>query len=92
MVKLLSGRLLVTLDEGKNNIGRIVQHKCEGDPNLKIPREVVVVPPDEEPPPVLEQEWYDHVIFVKEMTSEVEIDGVTYVGMKADAIIAVITD
>lgn len=92
MVKLLSGRLLVTLDEGKENVGVIVQHECQGDRSLMVPREVVEVPPGSEAPPVPEQEYYNHIIFTKEMSSEVEIDGVTYIGMSREAIIAVIVD
>ena len=41
---------------------------------------------------VPEYEYYDHVVFVKEMSDEVEIDRTSYVGMSTDAIIAVIPD
>lgn len=92
MVKLLSGRLLVTLDDGKENVGVIFRHECQGDRSLMVPRPVVDVPVGGEAPPVPEQEYYDHIIFVKEMSDEVEVDGVTYIGMNRDAIIAVVTD
>ena len=90
--QLVSGRLLVTLDEGKDNVGRIVQHDCQGEARLMIPRAGPVVPEGEEPPIVPEMEYYDHVVFVKEMSDDVEVDGVTYVGMGIDAILAVIPD
>ena len=90
MIKLLSGRLLVTLDEGKNNIGKVTQDNLNSF--LRIPRKVVETISGEEATPVAPEEYYDHIIFVKEMSDEVEIDGVTYLGMHRDAIIAVITD
>lgn len=48
--------------------------------------------PGEDPQPVPEMQWYDHIVFVKEMSDEVEIGGVSYVGMSVDAILAVIPD
>lgn len=92
MVSLLSGRILVTLDVGKNNVGRIVQSNCSGFSGLMIPRVPVEILPGEEAPPIPEQEYYDHIIFVGEMSDEVEIDNVSYFGMKTDAILAVIPD
>ncbi len=92
MVKLLSGRLLVTLDEGKENVGVIFRHECQGDRSLMIPREVVDVPVGAESPPVAPEQYYNHIIFVKEMSDEVDVDGVTYIGMNREAIIALITD
>lgn len=90
--QLVSGRVLVTLDDGEQNIGRIVQHTCEGESRLMITPEPQEVPNGEEPPPVAEIGRYDHIVFVKEMSDEVEIDGVTYIAMSADAILAVIPD
>ena len=90
--KLVYERVLVTLDEGKLNIGRIVQHTCPGESRLMIPRVPQDVQPGEDPQPVPEMLWYDHIVFVKEMSDEVEIDGVSYVGMSVDAILAVIPD
>ena len=92
MVKLLSGRLLAILDEGKDNIGRVAQHNYLGYRSMIIPKELVQATPDEETPPTPEDVYYDHIIFVKEMSDEVEIDGVTYTGMHRNAIIAVIPD
>lgn len=89
---LVSGRVLVTLDEGQQNVGRIVQHTCEGEARLMITSEPQEVPIGEEPPPVAEIERYDHIVFIKEMSDEVEIDGVTYLAMSVDAILAVIPD
>ena len=90
--KLVHERVLVTLDEGKQNIGRIVQHTCQGESRLMIPRVPQDVQPGEDPGPMPEMQRYDHIVFVKEMSDEVEIDGVTYVGMSVAAIIAVIPD
>ena len=90
--KLVYERVLVTLDEGKENIGRIVQHTCRGESRLMIPRIPQVVQPGEEPQATPEILWYDHIVFVKEMSDEVEIDGVSYVGMAVAAILAVIPD
>lgn len=84
--QLVSGRIRVMLDEDKENVGRIVQHTCKGEARLMI------IPEQQEVPPVAEIEYYDHIVFVKEMSDEIEIDGVTYLGMSVDAIIAVIPD
>lgn len=92
MVKLLTGRLLVTLDEGKENIGTVVRHNYLGNTEMMVPRVVPEVMPGEEPPPTPESAYYDHIVFVKEMSDEVEIEGVTYIGMSLDAVIAVIPD
>lgn len=90
--QLISGRLLVTLDDGKENVGRIVQDKCIGEPRLMIRYVPLEVPLGEESPPTPERQRYDHIIFIKEMSDEVEIDGATYVGMTMDAILAVIPE
>ena len=90
--QIVQDRLLVTLDEGKLNVGRIVQSLCQGEARLMIPRVPEVIQPGEDAQPVPEMQWYDHIVFVKEMSDEVEIDGVSYVGMSVDAIIAVIPD
>ncbi len=86
-LQLVSGRVLVALDAGKVNIGRIVQHTCEGESRLMIPYGEI---PEGDPSP--ERQRYDHIVFIKEMSDEVEIDGVTYLGMSVDAILAVIPD
>ncbi len=85
--QLVSGRVLVALDAGKVNIGRIVQHTCEGESRLMIP---YGENPEGDPPP--ERQRYDHIVFVREMSDEVEIDEVTYRAMSVDAIFAVIPD
>ncbi len=90
--QLVYGRVLVTLDEGKQNIGRIVQHTCMGESRLMVPRVEPDVPNGEEPQPIPEIEYYDHVVFVKEMSDQVIVDGMDYIGMSIDAIIAVIPD
>ncbi len=46
--------------------------------------------PEGEPPP--ERQRYDHIVFVREMSDEVEIDEVTYRAMSVDAVLAVIPD
>lgn len=90
--QLVSGRMLVTLDEGEQNIGKIVQHTCQGEARLMIAPERQEVPPGEEPSPIAEIEYYDHIVFVKEMSDEVDIDSVTYLAMSVDAILAVIPE
>ncbi len=85
--QIVTGRVLVTLDDGKDNVGRIVQHTCQSESRLMIPFGEI---PEGEPPP--ERQRYDHIVFVKEMSDEVEIAGVPYVGMSVDAILAVIPD
>lgn len=90
--QIVQGRLLVTLDEGKTNIGRIVHSHCQGESRLMIPRVPEGVQPGEDPQPVPEMEWYTHIVFVKEMSDEVEIDGVSYIGMSTGAVLAVIPD
>jgi len=90
--QIVDDRLLVTMDEGKQNIGRIVQHKCYGESRIRIPRVPEVLEPGQEPQPVPDFTYYDHIVFVKEMSSEVEIDNVSYVGMSIAAVIAVIPD
>ena len=85
--QIVTGRVLVTLDDGKDNVGRIVQHTCQGESRLMIPYGEI---PEGEPPP--ERQRYDHIVFVREMSDEVEIDEVTYRAMSAYAILAVIPD
>ena len=85
--QLVDGRVLVTLDEGKQNVGRIVQHTCEGESRLMVPYGEI---PEGEPTPPRQR--YDHVVFTREMSGNVTINGVTYRGMSCDALIAVIPD
>ena len=90
--QIVYGRLLVTLDDGKNNVGRIAQHLCHDEARLRIPKVPEVIEPGEDPQPVPEFEYYDHIVFAQEMSGEVEIDDVSYVGMTIDAVLAVIPD
>lgn len=85
--QIVTGRVLVTLDDGEQNVGRIVQHTCIGESRLMIPYGEI---PEGEPPP--ERQRYDHIVFVREMSDEVEIDEVTYRAMSVDAVLAVIPD
>ena len=85
--QLVSGRVLVALDTGKLNVGRIVQHTCEGESRLMIP-----YGENPEGDPLPERQRYDHIVFIKEMSDEVEIGGVPYLSMSVDAILAVIPD
>ena len=86
--QLVTGRLLVTLDAGSQNVGRIIQHRCEGESRLMILPAPPVPPGD----PIPDIERYDHIVFVREMSGNVTINGVTYRGMSCDAVIAVIPD
>lgn len=84
--KLVSGRVLVLLDQGKDDRGVIFQSNLDGYIGLAIPREPPVDPDD----PMSPLEFYDHVIFVKNMSETVTIGGVDYQAMHRNAIIAVI--
>ncbi len=86
--QIVSGRLLVTLDAGKENVGRIIQHKCNAEARLMV----LPAPPVPEGEPTPAIAYYDHIVFVKEMSDEVEVGGVPYIGMSVDAILAVIPD
>ena len=90
--QLLSGRLAVTLDDGKTNRGRIIHSNCSGCRALMVPRPVVDTPVGEDSPPVPEQEYYDHIVFVESMSGPINIGGTVYVGMSECAILAVIPD
>lgn len=87
-IELMKGRLLVLLDDGEDDRGVIFQSNLGGYSGLVVPRELPEDP--EDPIPPIEQ--YNHIIFVKEMATEIEVDGVAYQAIHRDAIVAVITD
>lgn len=84
-MKLLPYRLRVLPDNGQGNTGRIVEENLRGNPCL-LDRPEPENPEDPIPPPVL----HDHIVFVKEMSSEVEVDSVTYRVMHINAVLATI--
>ncbi len=85
VIELMKGRLLVLLDEGKDDRGVVFQSNLGGYCGLVVPGD----PPEDPMPPA---ESYSHIIFVKEMATEVEIDDVSYQAMHRNAIVGVIPD
>lgn len=85
--ELIRGRLLVLLDEGKDDRGTIFQSSLNGYPGLVFSQEPEN-PEDPQPP----HESYNHVVFVKNMSETVAIDGVDYQAMHRNALVGVITD
>ena len=79
---------MVLLDEGSTNTGTVFQSDLAGYRGFTHP---IAVPEDPDSP-YLPVESYDHVVFVKEMATEVEIDDVSYQAMHRNAVIGVITD
>jgi len=85
---LMPGRVLVLLDDGKDDRGTIFQSNLMGYRGLEIPRE----PPAEPEDPPNPVEYYDHVVFVKNMSETVTIDEVEYQAMHRNALVAVIPE
>jgi len=88
--KLLDNQLLVLVDEGETNIGRIVQNNFRTQREFKVPADWY--DPENPPDPLPEPTENTHVVFVREMADEVEIDGITYMGMHKNAVIGLIPD
>ena len=92
MFNLLQNRVRVLVDEGSTTTGVIVENKLQGYGGLtnhiaSEPSENPEDPPMEIPPTV-----HNHIVFIKEMVVEVEIDAVSYLIMAIDAIVGYITD
>lgn len=85
MFTLLPYRVRVTLDEGKTNIGTIVESNLRGYNSLAN-GQISENPEDPDPPDILHQ----HIVFVREGADEVEIDGVTYLVMHITSILGYI--
>ena len=86
--KLMEGRLLVLLDEGKDDRGVIFQSELVGYRGLEMPR----IPPEDLDDPWPPIEYYDHVVFVKNMSETVTIDEVEYQAMHRNALVGVLID
>lgn len=86
MLNLLPYRVSVVLDQGKTNIGKIVDHNLRSHPFLfEYPEPAN--PGDPKPSPI----FHDHVIFIENMTSMVTVGGIDYYGMHVSAIVGYIT-
>lgn len=83
-IHLMRGRLRVLLDEGKTDTGTVVEANLGMYPGLLMP----LVQPENPEDPAEPRVYNNHVIFAPEMTTEVEIEGVTYVLMTTEAILA----
>ena len=84
---LIRGRLLILPDTGKDDRGVIYKSNLGGWRCLEISPEPTE--PGEFSPQI---ENYNHIIFIKEMATEIEIDGVTYLAMHRNAIVGILTD
>lgn len=84
---LMVGRLIVLLDAGKDNRGIVFQSNLSGYRGLEVPRE-----PHQEGEPIPPVEYYDHIMFVKNMSETVTINGIDYQVMHYNAIVGVITN
>lgn len=84
--KLLSGRILVLADDDSDTTGVIVQQDLDGFRGLtKTPG------PVGEDEPSLPAEYHVHIVFVKEMAVEVEINGVAHLAMHRNAIVGTVS-
>ena len=85
---LLPFRVRVTLDEGKTNMGVVVEHNLLGYPGLTSPAEPPENPEEEAGDPI----FHDHIAFLENGAEEVTIDGDSFVVMHMHNILAYITD
>ena len=92
MFNLLQDRVRVLADEGSDTVGVIVENKLQGYGGLT--NHIASLPPEnpEDPPIEIPPTVHNHIVFTKEMTAEVEIDGVSYLVMTVGAIVGYITD
>ncbi len=84
-MKLLPYRIIVLPDNGQGNTGRIVEENLRGNPWL-LDHPEPENPEDPPPVPVL----HDHIVFVKELSTEMEIDSVTHRIMHINAVLCTI--
>ena len=85
MLHLLPFRVLVLVDEDSDTTGVIFQSNLRGYTGL-----IDNVTPENPEDPPEEPVVYDHIVFAKEGTVEVEIDGVTYLAMHLNSIVGYI--
>lgn len=88
---LMRGRLRVLVDDDAENRGIVVEANLGTYMGLYMP---IVEPEDPEDPedPTAPRVYNNHVVFIKELAAEVEVDGTVYVVMNMDAVVALITD
>ncbi len=86
---LMRGRLIVLPDAGSSNTGTVVQSNLGMYRGLYMPREDAPGDPND---PWLSRVYNNHIVFVPEMTTEIEIDGITHKVMNMDAVVALISD
>lgn len=84
--KLIQGGLLILLDNGKDDRGTVFESNLGSWRGLEISPEPTE--PGIPPSPV---EHYNHIVFVKNMSETVTIDGTDYQAMHSNAIVGVIT-
>lgn len=86
MLNLLAYRVRVLVDENSNTTGMIVENNLRNYCGLldRHPSGDPEIPDD---PPT----QHNHIAFIKELTTEVEIDGETYLVMGINAIVGYIT-
>lgn len=91
MFNLLQNRIRVLADEGSDTTGVIVENKLQGYGGLS--NHITSEPPEspEDPPIEIPPTVHNHIVFIKEMAVEVEIDGASYLVMTVDAIAGYIT-
>lgn len=85
---LMRGRLIVLPDAGSDTTGVVIESNLGTYRGLYMPRESPPSDPNDQWPfriPNL------HVVFIKEMTAEIEIDGTVHKVMNMDAIVALIS-
>ena len=92
MFNLLQDRVRVLVDEGSDATGIIVENKLQGYGGLT--NHIASEPPEnpEDPPIEIPPTVHNHIVFIKEMAAEVEIDGTSYLVMTVNAIVGYMTD
>ena len=85
---LLPFRVLVTLDEGKTNMGVIVEHNLMSYPGLITQPE----PPEDPEEPMSEPVIHNHIAFLENGAEEVTIGGDSFVVMHMHNILAYLED
>ena len=85
---LMRGRLRVLLDNGETDRGTVVEANLGTYKGLYMP----IVEPEDPEDPTAPRVCNNHVVFVPENTTEVEVEGITYKIMNMDAIVALICD
>ena len=72
------GTILVLVDGGSETTGTIFRRSAMGGGHFKASTD-----------PIIES---DHILFVVDMATEVEVDGVEYMAMGSDAVVGIIPE